>query len=199
MTIRKRLKRLEDKARRLPVAAEDRWEDVRDEDWLELFAAWGEQGHFSAEPDFAAALDFYRDAVQHAKRQIDPPFDPPADFMPNMTDLPHLRFRNWRDVVRFPDVHAGWDWLMEMLCRVQQNIPPVSVSEFAELREWFQANEARLYQLSAPSVLLDVGEGKFLSLTDLRYGLHRGVRASGSGTLAEDIRRLKAHYGGGPT
>jgi len=59
---------------------------------------------------------------------MDPPFDPPADFMLNLTDLPWLRRLNWCIQVRFPDVHAGWDWLAEMLRRVQAGIPPVSTA-----------------------------------------------------------------------
>jgi hypothetical protein len=199
MTIHTRLKRLEVKARRVPPAAADRWDDPSEEDWLELFEAWGQQGHFQKEPDFPTALAFYREALQRAMMQTDPPFDAPADFMPTLTDLPALRRLNWRNQVRFPDVHAGWDWLMEMLRREQEGIPPVSAAEFEELAHWFEANESRLYQISSPAYSLDVGEGRAISLANLRYGLRQGVRASGAGELAEDLRRLRARYGGGGT
>src|SRR5690348_615988 len=111
MTMRTRLQRLEAKARRSTVSAEDYWDDLDDDEWLEGFAEWGRQGHFAAEPDFTVALDFYRDALQRAKMQSDPPFDPPPDFMPNLSDLPHLRVLNWRTITRFPDVHSGCNWL----------------------------------------------------------------------------------------
>jgi hypothetical protein len=199
MTIRTRLKRLEDKARRVPASAEDPWDDLGDEEWLELFAAWGKEGHFAAEPDFTTALDFYRDALDRAKMQSDPLFDPPPDFMPNLSDSHHLRVLNWRSKVRFPDVHAGWDWLAEMLRRVQEGIPPVSAAEFRELADWFQANEARLYQLSASSYVLEVDTGRTVALTNLRYGLRQGVQAWGAGELAEDLRQVRMRYGGGGT
>jgi len=199
MTMRTRLRRLEIKVRRMSPPATDRWDDLNEEDWLELFEAWGEDGRFAGEPDFPAALAFYRDALQRAKTQADPPFDPPSDFLPNLTDLPALRRLNWRNTVRFPDVHAGWDWLAEMLRRVQEGIPPVSAAEFDDLAQWFSAHESRLYQLSAPSYALEVGAGRTVALANFRYGLRQGVRASGAGDLAEDLRRLRARYDGGRT
>ena len=199
MTMRTRLKRLELQARRRQPSTEDRWEDPSEEDWLELFEAWGQQGHFQQEPDFPAALAFYSEALQRAKTQTDPPFDPPADFMPNLTDLPWLRWLNWRNTVRFPEVHAGWDWLAEMLRREQEGIPPVSTAEFEELATWFQNNEDRLYHSSLPSHLLDLGAGQMTPLTNLRFGLRRRVQAYGAGESAEDLRRLRTRYAGGET
>lgn len=192
MTLRTRLQRLEVQARRRQQSAEKRWDDLSEEEWLELFEAWGEEGYFDHEPDFPTALVFYREALQRAQTQREPPFDPPADFMPNLTDVPWLRRLNWRNQVRFPDVHAGWDWLSEMLRRVQEGIPPVSTAEFDELAQWFQANAERLYHLSLPSHLLDLDAGRTTSLANLRYGLRQGVRVFGAGELAEDIRRLRA-------
>ena len=199
MTMRTRLQRLEVQARRRQPSTEDRWDDPRDEDWLELFEVWGAEGHFAREPDFPMALAFYREALQRAQAQTDPPFDPPDEFMPNLTDLPALRRLNWRNPVRFPDVHAGWDWLAEMLRREQEGIPPVSTAEFEELARWFQANEDRLYHASLPSHLLDLGAGRTTSLTNLRFGLRRGVKEYGAGELAEDLRRLRTRYAGGET
>jgi hypothetical protein len=195
MTLRMRVRRLEAKAQRKQPPTEDPLQDPSDEEWLELFANWGREGQFDREPDFPTALAFYRDALQRAKTQTDPPFDPPDDFLPTQSDLPALRRLNWRNPVRFPDVHAGWDWLAEMLRRVQEGIPPVSAAEFEELARWFQANEKRLYQLSLPSHLLELGGGRSTSVTALRYGLRQGVRASGAGELAEDLRQLRARYG----
>lgn len=196
MTMRTRLKRLETTARRLPPER-DRSEELTDEDWLELFAAWGQEGHCHQEVDFSAALAFYHDALQRAKTQSDPPFDPPPDFMPNLMDVPHQRLRNWRDPVRFPEVHAAWDWLAEILGRVLDGVPPVSTAEFEELAQWFSANESRLYQLAAPSYSLEVGAGRTVILANLRYRLRQGVRVSGAGKLAEDLRQLRARYGEG--
>jgi hypothetical protein len=198
MTLRTRLKRLQTAARRLPPA-QNRYDDLDDEDWLELFTLWGQEGHCQHEPDFPTALVFYQDAIQRAQAQSDRPFDPPPDFLPNLMDTPHQRRRNWRNHVRFPEVHAAWDWLAEILGRVLDGVPPVSTAEFEELNAWFSANESRLHQLSAPSYALEAGEGRTIALANIRYGLRQGVRASGSGKLAEDLRRLRARYAGGPT
>lgn len=196
MTIRTRLRQLEVKLHRLRPFQDDTPEDLSDEDWLAYFEAWDREGYFTNEPDFATALALYRDALTQAQAGTDPPFDPPSDFLPHLQDLPYLRLINWRSKVRFPDVHAGWDWLMEMLHRRQTGIPPVSASEFAELARWFGANDARLYQLSLPSQLLELGDGRSTSVSNLRYGLRQGVRGSRAGELAEDLRQLRARYGG---
>jgi hypothetical protein len=198
MTMRTRLKRLETAARRIPPAR-DHSDNRDDEDWLELFAVWGQDGRFDHEPDFPTALAFYQDAIQRAQAQTDPPFDPPPDFLPNLRDAPHVRRRAWRNHGRFPEVYEGWDWLAAILLRVLDGVPPVSTAEFEELARWFSANEARLYQLSAPSYSLDVGAGRTLLLANLRYELRKGVRTSGSGQLAEDLRRLRTRFGEGPT
>jgi hypothetical protein len=193
MNRRARLQRLERKARRLTPATE-RYDELSDESWLALFEAWGRQGYFDQEPDFATALAFYRDALLRAQAQTDPPFDPPDDYLPGKTIPPHMRLCTWRDVNRFPDVHAGWDWLAAMLRRIQEGIPPVSTAEFMELADWFSANEARFYHLSRPSDLLEVEAGRTISLTTLRYELCKGVRALGAGELAKDLRRLRMRY-----
>lgn len=171
MTLRTRLQRLEVKTRRRQPPENDLGDDLGDEDWLELFEALGREGHFAGEPDFPTALAFYRAALQRAQAQTDPPFDPPPDFMPNLMDAPHQRRRNWRNHVRFPEVHAGWDWLAEILGRVLDGVPPVSTAEFDDLARWFSAHESRLYPLSAPSHSLEVDAGRTVMLANLCYGL----------------------------
>src|SRR5215831_15187995 len=117
MTLRSRLRRLEEKARH-SVSAGEMPDWLTEEGWLSLFEAWGREGHFSREPEFPEALAAYRAAVEQAQAGSDPPFDPPPDFMPNTRDLPHLRLLNWRTQYRFPDVCRGLTWLFEMLERV---------------------------------------------------------------------------------
>ncbi len=114
-----------------------------------------------------------------AKAQADPPFDPPTDFMPNMADLPEVRLLNWRTRWRFPDVDAGWWWLSEMFGCVTEGKPSVTEAEFAELADWFAANDERLYQLSLPSQLLDLGGGRKTSSANLRWKKAGGPRAKG--------------------
>jgi hypothetical protein len=194
MTLRMRIKRLEAVAgRRAPAQrAPDRYDD---EDWLAVFEAWGRQGCSAVEPDFVTALATYRGALQRAKAQVDPPWEVPAEFMVHQPDL---RLRNWRNSVRFPEVHAAWLWLAEMACRVRDGVPPVSEAEFAELAAWFEANDTRLYHESLPSHCLELGDGRQTSSANIRHSLREGPRVLGAGEVAEDVRRLRAHYGDGP-
>lgn len=166
-----------------------------EEDWLEWFEVAAKEGDFDAEPDFPTALALFRDAIQRAKERTDPPFDPPPTFMPDLIDLPDTRLRNWRNQLCFADVKEGCYWLWEMANRKHEGIPPVSTAEFQELADWVTANEERLYQLSLPSYLLDLGNGQFESLANIRYGLGNGVRENGAGELADKICRLRARYG----
>jgi hypothetical protein len=189
----RRLQRLEDAAR--PEAPTERPVRLTEEDWLAWYEAQAHMGDFAAEPDFPAALAFYRDALRRAHAQADPPFDPPTDFMPNLADLPELRLSNWRTKARFPDVDAGWWWLAEMHDRVVSGVPPVTETEFWELAAWFDAHDEQLYRQSLPSQLLDLGGGRCTSSADVRYGLAKGPRAFRAGKAAEDVRRLRARYG----
>ncbi len=193
MTIHTRLKRLEKVCQTADRASRLDW--LTEEEWLTLFEEWGRQGYFDREPEFPIALACYRDALQRAAVQADPPFDPPVDFMLHLIDLPDLRLLNWRDTTRFPEVHAAWDWLAEMFRRVHDGIPPVTQAEFAELAAWFNGNEHRLYHESLGSELLDVGAGRKTTTTNIRYALSGGPRASGAGEVAEDVRQLIARHG----
>jgi hypothetical protein len=98
--------------------------------------------------------------------------------------------------VRFPDVPVAYEWLMEILWRVQRGILPVTKSEFAEWGAWFEANAERLERLADSSGLFDVGAvaGRAAGMSGLRCGTDRGPR--GAGEVAEDIRQLRAQYGG---
>jgi hypothetical protein len=181
-------RRLARRERSLALRSRSRDSDedwLTEEQWLETYERFGAQGLFAQEPDFPKALAFYREALNEAKTQADPPFDPPPDFMPNLKDIPRLHVLNWRD--RFPKLHEAWDWLGEMLGRSAEGIPPVSEAEFAELAEWFECNRERLYELSQPSYLLELGDGRKTSPANLRYGLWQGPRVSGAGELARDL------------
>jgi hypothetical protein len=196
MTFRARLKRLEAAVRRA-LPAEDHADWLTEEDWLVQFEALGRAGFFATEPDFPSALAEYRAALEAAKARPDPPFDPPAHFMPNLGDLPHLRVLNWRNQYRFPELHTGWDWLSEMFGRVRDGISPVTEDEFRALAGWFEANADLLYERSRCTGLLEVGDGRQTTTANLRYQLRQGPRARGARQLAEDFRHLRARYGGG--
>src|SRR5262245_31908575 len=115
--------------------------------------------------------------------------------MPALADRPQLRVINWRNSYRFPKLAAAWRPLAEILERTLEGSPRVSEAEFAELADWFRTNDRRLYGLSLPSQLLDVGGGRQTTTVNVRCGLIRGFRAPGAGELAEDLRRLRARYG----
>jgi hypothetical protein len=165
------------------------------ENWLAAFEAWGRAGRFAHEPDFPVALDAYRAAIAEAVAGTDPPFYPPADFLPGEPEW--WRLEEWRRPRWYYGVLAAWWWLYEMLDRRRKGIPPVAEAEFAELAEWFKRNDERLYRLALPSQLLDLSDGRRTSCGDLRAGLAKGARAREVGKLAEDVRRLRARYGGG--
>jgi hypothetical protein len=196
MSIRSRLQRLEKRVQRLPMKGEPE-DGLTEEEWLTRFEALGRQGCLAAEPDFPAALAGYREALHQAQAQAQPPFDPPADFMPHLADLPRLRLLNWRSPSRFPQVHAAWEWLAEMVRRVCTGIPPVTEVEFQALEAWFNAHVHRLERLAGSSQCLDLGDGRLTTAVNIRCGLSHGPRASGAGVLAEELRRLQARWGTG--
>jgi hypothetical protein len=194
---RNRLARIETAAapRLKRLAEQATWS--RDEDWVKLFAAWGRQGRFATEPDFPVALAFYTEAVRRSKAQADPPFDPPAYFMPGLLDQPGQRCSYWRSQLRFPEVHAGQEWLYEMLSRIEDGIPPVTEAEFGELARWVEANAARLRGLPVPPGLpLPWGGGRDW-VRCLLVTVRQGARRKGAGELARALRALRAQHGDG--
>lgn len=175
----------------LPAADAD--EPPDEEGWLAIFARWGDEGFFAAEPDFPRALAEYRDALTRAKAQTDPPFDVPADFDASIPSA-ELRRHRWRTRERFPEVWDGWMWLAVIAERVWSDVPPVTEVEFADLAAWFDANQDRLYQASLPSQILDLGNGKRTSVTDLRWGVMQGPRDTRAGEVAELLRLLREAF-----
>ncbi len=95
MRVRQRLNRLERQAALSSKAKNAHGDSWSDEDWLARIEQEGQQGVFAHEPDFPVAFATYRQAIERAAAQSDPPFEPPADFMPNLD--PHLRLSNWRN------------------------------------------------------------------------------------------------------
>jgi hypothetical protein len=194
MRLRGRVTRLERAARR-STSAVDALNWLAEEGWLEHFEALGRAGVFAREPDFPQALETYRAALRRAAAQTDPPFEPPADFLPQLKDQPGLRLLQWRGPSRFPEVQVSWEWLAEMLDRMAGRRPPLTEAEYADLAAWFSDNAGRLDRASRPAGLLDLGGGRTAVLANLRYRLPRGARVVGAGELAEDIRRLRSRYG----
>jgi hypothetical protein len=187
-----KLRRLKDRIHRA-TRQQQQPHDPTHEDWLDFFESWGREGRFDCEPDFSAALAFYRDALLRAKEQTDPPFDPPRDFAPRMASS--LRLLNWRNKASFPKVHEGWGWLIGMLLRLHRGTPAVTEADFANLASWFHANFDRLLELSRPRYLLVLQQGRKESVSNLRDQVDKGARAVHAGEVAEDLRWLQACYG----
>jgi len=151
-------------------------------------------GEFENESDFPRALELYRDAIQAATASIDPPFEPPDDFRAGQPRF--IRLYCWRCEGRFPQVVELREWLSEMHWRKHMGIPPVSEAEFADLAMWFSANEERLQEMEKTTSLLAIGNGEATSCWQLRSGIQQGPREDGAGRVADDLRLLRARYGG---
>lgn len=201
-SLKGRLDRLERSQAAVPTIV---WRDEDEE--LDLYEEWYRGGVFDAEPDFAGALEFARDAVARGRASADPPWDPPDDYDPTHRDFrPVLRLQNWRRSSRFPDVKTAFEWLAEFVERVVHAIPPVTEVEYHELAAWFETNAARLDRLAdgQPNGLLDVGviddRGHRTKVRGwmVRYDLRHGPRAEDAGRTAETIRRLRDAYGESP-
>lgn len=184
----RRVRNLETLARRIRPRAD--WHDYDEDDWLDQFEQYYENGLAANEPDYPIALDCYREALAEARRQG---FDPPATFLPEDADR-RSREKAWRTTERYPDVSAGWDWLSEFVQRGGTAIPPVTEAEFHALGDWFAANEDRLRAIMHPSHYLELGAETYVTLRDIRNDLAKGPRVRGAGEIAETVRRIRQTY-----
>jgi hypothetical protein len=181
MKLRERLKQLEHRIR--PSGGDHRPPERLHNDWLEVFVQHARDGTLEREPDFPVALAAYRDAL--ARAQTDPAFYPGgAAHRPDLRSQAH-----------FPELDGALLWLVEMLRRHLDKVPPVSEAQFADLHAWFDASSQRLYQLALPSQLLQLEDGRTTSTSTLRYCLDGGPRKGGSGKVARDVRWLRNKYG----
>jgi hypothetical protein len=89
-------------------------------------------------------------------------------------------------------VHAAWGWLSELLERVEADVPAVTEAEFADLAEWFSANEDRVRGLCPRLKGFELGYGMSARPENIQYFLHQGPRVHGAGKVAEAVRRLKS-------
>ncbi len=197
--LRRRIERQGLHLARLENDRDSEEEFIPDDDWwLSIYEEQGRNGFFKDEPDFPIALEHYRDALARARASLEPPLDPPHEFLPNNQMRRQLWRMNWPNGPHFKELSAAHDWVAEMHRRVHEGIPPVTEAGFRELAEWFAANEARLRHLSQESQdtqLLDLDDGRRISCANIRFSLREGPRASGAGQIAEDIRELKRRDG----
>lgn len=141
-------------------------------DWLAVFERYLSDGSVATEPDFPRAVGLYRAAVAAAGTPVPARPDPAAG--------------------------ALWVWLVAMLDRAWAGEPGVTEAEFADLADWFRANEERVRDAIRPGQLLDLGDGVRESLANLRWGIGQGPRAPSAGGVAEKLRKARAVYGGRP-
>jgi hypothetical protein len=186
MRLLRRLHRLEGTARSAAAACAAK--PFTAVDWLTLFETEGRQGLYAAEPDFPAALAFYREAVERAQARGLLPRPPAAR---TVTRPPRGRLTE-RDL----ELAVGWGWLLEMTRRARQGVPPVTETECAELSAWFGAHAGELERRLQPARWFEMGDGRLLTVGNIWESLSRGPRELGAGLVAEDVRRLRARYGG---
>ncbi len=186
-----RLQKLEQQA-----AVEPAWQAQRSwvaEEWLGYYEDLGEEGHFAGEPDFPEALAQYQALLERLAAQPDPPFYPPDDYLVGQ-ELGE-RIARWRSRYNYPGLDAALCWLGAMHKRVDNGEPPVTAVAFAELADWFDANARALYQISMPTQLLDLDNGRRTTTADLRNGIWNGPRCSRAGAVLADLRRVRDLYG----
>ncbi|HEV3448759.1 MAG TPA: hypothetical protein VG099_29245 [Gemmataceae bacterium] len=88
---------------------------------------------------------------------------------------------------RFPALDQAWDWLVGMLLRQQRGEAAVSMKEFNELAAWFEQNGQRMPFNSS----VDLGDGRKVDRTNLRYLIQKGVTDVHAGELVASLRRLR--------
>ena len=86
------------------------------------------------------------------------------------------------------------DHLFELVGRAADKTPPCSAAEFAGLAAWLAANGGTLPTTNGWKNDLDLGDGTTATLSDLTWCVGRGPTATGSGKIAETLRKLKEKY-----
>jgi hypothetical protein len=101
-----------------------------------------------------------------------------------------------------PSMDDTQRWLLVMVNRCLEDVPPCTLAEWAELAAWFDANEESLHEAARanwPDCRLDVGDGRRILPGEIRNAIrmvhpYGGAKAFGSGQTAEDIRRLRERF-----
>lgn len=203
MSHRNRTQKLQKAARKLPS---QQYQEPHEEEWLKQLEAEAKKGRFDAEPYFPAALAFFREAWLQAKKQKEIPLFPPPTYLRDLLHFPDDRLNFWRGEDRFPDLHTGLYWVMEIFGRTIDGTPPLPLTEFQELDYWFRANYDQLNnranareKFSIPGVDLGCGIGEPVplgwALHDVETRLEDGGKSLGIGKAAVVIRCLRSQYG----
>jgi hypothetical protein len=101
-----------------------------------------------------------------------------------------------------PSMDDTQRWLLVMVNRCLEDLPPCTLAEWSELAAWFDVNEERLHEAARanwPDCRLDLGDGRRILPGEIRNAIrmihpYGGAKAFGSGQTAEDIRRLRERF-----
>jgi hypothetical protein len=81
-----------------------------------------------------------------------------------------------------------WEWICTMADRIYQGLPAVTEAEYRQLERWFRDNEDRI----PVNESVDLGGGRRVSRSYLRWKLEAGPRREEATQVVEDLRRLRA-------
>ncbi len=163
-----------------------------DEDCLVQFKQWAAEGLYKLEPDFPWLLNRFEQALVQAQLSIDPSFYPPKDLMPHY-DEPY-RLNYWRSQWRFPEVFRTSSALLIMTERVLVKEPPITRTEWEQLKEWYLTERHRL-PIQSGAITLPSGKSVNSSAIDHALKVYDGIIIDGAVTVLEDLRVLHHHFG----
>ena len=101
-----------------------------------------------------------------------------------------------------PSIEDRQRWLLAMLNRCLEDLPPCTLAEWSELTAWFDANQERLHEAARanwPDCTLDIGNGRRIHPGEIRNAIrvihpYGGAKAFGSGQTAAELRRLRERF-----
>jgi hypothetical protein len=121
-------------------------------EWLARWEALGEAGFFDGEADFEEAMALFRAQVIAAAP----------------------------DAPEWDSCCPAWDWIAEIYMRIRRGLPPVTVSEYLELADWYRRHESAVYDINLRVFLADATP--------------RGARRDGVTQVVRRLRRLRAEH-----
>ena len=88
-----------------------------------------------------------------------------------------------------------WEWIAEMAHRIHNGKPALTETEYRRWERWFRDNEHRI----PDNECVDLGGGRRVSRSYLRWKLESGPRRSGATEAVEYLRALRAVLGERPS
>lgn len=162
-----------------------------EEDCLVQFKQWAAEGLYKLEPDFPWLLNRFEQALLQAQVSIDPSFYPPKDLMPLYDEPDRLNY--WRSQYRFPEVFRTLSALLIMTERVLVKEPPITRSEWEQLKEWYLTERHRL-PIQSGAITLPSGKSVSSSTIDHQLKVYDGIIIDGAVTALNDMRLLHQYF-----